>query len=112
VLRSSSDSRSIQPQWFSLEVEAPPAVVFDRHPEWRTIDFPPDARDSRLDLRLDNAATGIRITLIQRNLPPDQVDEYSSGWREYYFARMRAYFVKSAPPPSPRSVRKRFKLRG
>jgi len=62
---------------------------------WRTTEFPPDSPDSRLELRFEEAATGTRVTLIHSELPPEQADRYKSGWREFYFAPMRAHFAKA-----------------
>ncbi len=42
---------------------------------WRTTEFPPNAVDSRLELRLEDTATGTRITLLHSDLPPHQADD-------------------------------------
>jgi uncharacterized protein YndB with AHSA1/START domain len=65
---------------------------------WRTSEFPPDAPDSRLELRFEDAPNGTRLTLLHSGLPPGQADSYKSGWREYYFAPMREYFAAPKPP--------------
>jgi activator of HSP90 ATPase len=64
---------------------------------WRTTEFPAEAPDSHLELRFEDAPNGTRLTLLHSGLPPDQADSYKSGWREYYFAPMRAYFAESKP---------------
>jgi uncharacterized protein YndB with AHSA1/START domain len=61
---------------------------------WRTTEFPADAPDSRLELRFEDAATGTRITLTHSELPPAQAANYKTGWRDFYFTPMRAWFAK------------------
>jgi activator of HSP90 ATPase len=63
---------------------------------WRTTEFPAGSPDSRLELLFEVAKTGTRLTLIQTESPPSQVDQYKIGWREYYFDPMRKYFAAAA----------------
>jgi activator of HSP90 ATPase len=61
---------------------------------WRTTEFPAGAPDSRLELRFEDAATGTHLTLTHSELPPDQAANYKTGWRDFYFTPMRAWFAK------------------
>jgi uncharacterized protein YndB with AHSA1/START domain len=60
---------------------------------WRTTEFPDDAPDSRLEVLLEPAEGGTRITLNHSEIPDDQGEEYLKGWRMYYFAPMKEYFT-------------------
>jgi len=59
---------------------------------WRTIEFPVDAPDSRLEILLEESAAGTHLTLKHSNIPVGQGSGYESGWVENYFDPMRDYF--------------------
>ncbi|MEW6085228.1 MAG: SRPBCC domain-containing protein [Chloroflexota bacterium] len=61
---------------------------------WRTTEFPEDAPDSRVEIILEKAAGGTKITLAHSNMPPDQMKDYRQGWEDFYFNPMREYFGK------------------
>jgi len=61
---------------------------------WRTSEFPDDAPDSRLEILLEEAADGTKVTITHTNMPEDQVDSYKQGWEDFYFKPMREYFRK------------------
>jgi activator of HSP90 ATPase len=61
---------------------------------WRTTEFPEQAPDSRLEILLKAVPEGTRITLKHSQIPEGQAEEYKRGWKEFYFAPMRAYFLK------------------
>jgi activator of HSP90 ATPase len=61
---------------------------------WRTTEFPEDAPDSKLEVILEKAAKGTRLTLIHTEIPAGQTAEYKKGWKEFYFDPMTAYFAK------------------
>jgi activator of HSP90 ATPase len=64
---------------------------------WRTTDFPADAPDSRLEVRLSPTKGGTRVTLVHTDIPPGQAGGYREGWTEYYFGPMKEYFSTNAP---------------
>jgi uncharacterized protein YndB with AHSA1/START domain len=70
---------------------------------WRTREFPKNAPDSRIEVRIARASKGSKLTLIHTRLTPKQVRQYSSGWRTHYFKPMRKYF--SAKTPAKRRSR-------
>ena len=72
----------------TLEMEPDHRIV----QTWRTTDFPADAADSRLEVILEKVDKGTKMTLIHTQFPPDQMEEYRSGWEEFYFQPMRTYF--------------------
>jgi uncharacterized protein YndB with AHSA1/START domain len=74
---------------------------------WRSNDFPDGAADSQVEIKLDPADGGTRITLVHSNVPEGQGADYEKGWREHYFVPMRKYFTGTQPvmpaplPPPP-----------
>jgi activator of HSP90 ATPase len=59
---------------------------------WRTSEFPDDALDSRLEVLLEKAEGGTRVSFTHSDMPEDQVDSYKQGWEDFYFKPMREYF--------------------
>ena len=59
---------------------------------WRSTDFPNDAEDSLLEVLLEKARGGTRLTLLHTNIPDGQGNEYEQGWKEFYFEPMKRYF--------------------
>lgn len=60
--------------------------------EWRTTEFPEDSPDSILELTFEAIKEGTKLTLVHKNIPEGQADEYKSGWKDYYFAPMQEFF--------------------
>ena len=58
---------------------------------WRTTEFNAADPDSQIDVSLEEAPGGARLTLRHTNIPAGQSD-YKSGWKECYFDRMKEYF--------------------
>ena len=61
---------------------------------WRTSDFAAGDPDSRITVTLKPVAGGTKVTLLHTRLP-DGRDDFKAGWRDYYFAPMKAYFAKA-----------------
>jgi len=62
---------------------------------WRSSEFPEDSEDSRLEVVLEEAEKGTRLTLIHTNIPDGQGEMYKEGWRDNYFQPMKRYFKTS-----------------
>jgi activator of HSP90 ATPase len=60
---------------------------------WRTSEFPDDAPDSRLEVLLDEANDGTKVTIIHTDMPDGQVDSYCQGWADFYFKPMKKFFA-------------------
>jgi len=73
----------------TLEMEPERRIV----QSWRTGDFPAEAPDSRLEVLLEAAVGGARLTLVHTNIPDGQAENYRQGWEDYYFEPMRGYFA-------------------
>ncbi len=74
----------------TLELEPHSRIV----QSWRTAEFPADAPDSRLEIVLEEAADGTKLTLKHSDLPAGQGSTYESGWGENYFDPMSRYFAQ------------------
>ena len=59
---------------------------------WRTSEFPDDAPDSRLEVLLEEAKSGTKVTFIHTELPKGQAASYRLGWEDFYFKPMKEYF--------------------
>jgi uncharacterized protein YndB with AHSA1/START domain len=81
----------------NLELEPGRRIV----QSWRSNDFPDGAPDSRVEVKLEAADGGTRVTLLHSNVPEGQSADYEKGWREHYFNPMRKYFSAPAPLPPP-----------
>jgi uncharacterized protein YndB with AHSA1/START domain len=63
---------------------------------WRSDDFPADALDSLLEVLLEPAPGGTRVTLRHGDLPEGQGPALLEGWDEFYLAPMERYFARGA----------------
>jgi uncharacterized protein YndB with AHSA1/START domain len=72
----------------TLELEPDRRIV----QAWRTVEFPADSPDSRLEIVLDPVDGGTRITLKHSDIPAGEGMGYETGWVENYFEPMQAYF--------------------
>jgi uncharacterized protein YndB with AHSA1/START domain len=59
---------------------------------WRSSDFPQGSADSRLEVLLEQAEAGSKITLIHSEIPEGQGEDYRQGWVDNYFNPMKEYF--------------------
>jgi len=60
---------------------------------WRTVEFPLDASDSRLEIILAEVAGGTQLTLRHSHIPAGQGASYESDWSDNYFDPMKEYFA-------------------
>jgi activator of HSP90 ATPase len=72
----------------NLELETPKRIL----QSWRTTEFPEGAPDSTLEILIEPDGEGSKLTLIHTEIPEGQSEEYKQGWKDYYFAPMKAYF--------------------
>ncbi len=59
---------------------------------WRTSEFAEEDPDSRLEMLLEKAPKGTRVTLVHTKIPPGQGPSYRKGWIDFYFTPMKEYF--------------------
>jgi len=73
----------------TLELEPGRRIV----QRWRTSEFPPDAADSVVEIRLEPLEEGTRIIFLHSDIPEGQRTKYEQGWREHYLDPMDRYFA-------------------
>ena len=59
---------------------------------WRTTRFTVDDPDSQIEVLLEPAPDGTRVTLHHTNVPDGHTGYQSGGWQEHYFEPMKRYF--------------------
>ena len=59
---------------------------------WRTAEFPSEAEDSIVEVLLDEEHGKTKLTINHSNIPEGQAAGYKTGWEDFYFKPMKAYF--------------------
>lgn len=72
----------------NLELEPNARIV----QAWRTIEFAPSDPDSRLEVLLEAASGGTKVTIRHSNIPDGQGAGYRQGWQDFYLKPMREWF--------------------
>ncbi len=75
-------------QGMFLELEKNKRIV----QAWRTAEFPEEAEDSIVEILLEEDHGKTKLTLKHTNIPKGQMDNYKTGWEDFYFKPMREYF--------------------
>jgi activator of HSP90 ATPase len=66
---------------------------------WRTTEFPADAPDSILEIKLLATQKGTKLIMSHKNIPAGQSAGYKKGWKDFYFKPMQEYFkLKNLQP--------------
>jgi activator of HSP90 ATPase len=73
----------------TLELEPGSRIV----QSWRTTDFESNEPDSHLEVLLEKAKGGTKVTLVHTNIPAGHGPEYRKGWLDFYFKPMKDYFA-------------------
>ena len=68
---------------------------------WRTSEFAASDPDSTVVVALEPTKTGTRLTLTHRGAPDGQTGYERGGWRDFYFAPMKAYFRREKATSGP-----------
>lgn len=63
---------------------------------WRSSDFPSDAGDSILEVRLEPIYGGTRVAFVHSDIPEGQAAQLEEGWRKYYLEPMDRYFASTS----------------
>jgi activator of HSP90 ATPase len=74
----------------TLELEPPTRIL----QSWRTTEFAEEDPDSLLEVLLEKAKSGTKVTLKHTNIPAGHGPEYRKGWIDFYFKPMKEYFQK------------------
>ncbi len=59
---------------------------------WRTTRFTADDPDSQIEVLLEPAPEGSKLTLHHTNIPDGHTGYQNGGWQEHYFEPMKRYF--------------------
>lgn len=69
---------------------------------WRTAEFAPESRDSRLVVEFEPARGGTtRVVLRHSDLPASHLKRYEKGWLEHYLKPLARYFAKGPKQKTP-----------
>jgi uncharacterized protein YndB with AHSA1/START domain len=66
---------------------------------WRTSEFPPEARDSRVVVEFEPARGGTRVVVRHTDVPLADARRYEKGWTEHYLKPLARYFAKGGRGP-------------
>ena len=77
-------------QGMFLELEKNKRIV----QAWRTAEFPAEAEDSIVEILLEEDHGKTKLTLKHTNIPKGQMDNYKTGWEDFYFKPMREWCEK------------------
>jgi activator of HSP90 ATPase len=61
---------------------------------WETSEWPQDYPPSKLEIRLRAVPRGTELTMVHSGVPVSQAAGYRSGWVEYYWKPLKAYFSR------------------
>lgn len=62
--------------------------------EWETDQWPKGHKASTLKFTLKKKGKGTELTMMQTDVPAEQLDDYADGWKKYYWAKMKKFFKK------------------
>src|SRR5438094_9020890 len=75
----------------NLKLERPRSIV----QSWRTTKFTAADPDSQIEVLLEPAPEGARITVHHSNVPDGHTSYRDGGWQHSYFEPMKEYFKRS-----------------
>ncbi|MCX6169571.1 MAG: SRPBCC domain-containing protein [Ignavibacteriales bacterium] len=61
---------------------------------WRSTEFSKDHLDSYLLIKLEEVKNGTKVSIVHTEIPDGTGAAYKKGWKDFYFAPMKKYFVK------------------
>ena len=72
----------------TLELDPPRRIV----QSWRTTNFSDDDPDSRIEVLLEPAGEGTKLTILHTNVPSEHRGYEDGGWKKSYFDPMQDHF--------------------
>ena len=73
-----------------------------RH-EWTTTEWPTGYPPSIVELTLKPKKDGeTELTMVHSKVPAEQIEDYTEGWKEFYWRPLKKYFNKSSKPANKR----------
>jgi activator of HSP90 ATPase len=64
--------------------------------EWSTRDWRADYPPSTIEFTFAKADGGMRLSMVQTEVPAAQVANYRQGWKDYYWNPLKKYFAAKA----------------
>ncbi len=64
--------------------------------EWSTREWPSEYPPSLIEFTFERAESGMRLTMVQSQVPAVQAPNYRQGWKDYYWAPLKRYFAGKA----------------
>ena len=64
--------------------------------EWSTREWPAGYPPSHIEMTFERADRGMRLTMVQTQVPAAQAPNYRQGWKDYYWNPLRKYFAAKA----------------
>ncbi len=64
--------------------------------EWSTRDWPAAYPPSVIEFTFAKADGGMRLAMVQTEVPAAQVANYRQGWKDYYWNPLKKYFAAKA----------------
>ena len=64
--------------------------------EWSTRDWPANFPPSVIELTFAKADGGMRLSMLQTEVPAAQAANYRKGWKDYYWNPLKKYFAAKA----------------
>ncbi len=68
---------------------------------WRTTEFSPESRDSRVVVEFEPARGGTRVVVRHTDVPPSFLKRYEKAWAEHYLKPLARYFAKGGKQKTP-----------
>lgn len=60
---------------------------------WRTLDFPEDAEDSRVEIVFSAMDVGTKVHIVHTQIPAGQGKKYEEGWVTHYIEPISTYYA-------------------
>ncbi len=64
--------------------------------EWSTREWPSEYPPSMIEFAFERADKGMRLTMVQTQVPAAQAPNYRQGWKDYYWNPLKRYFAGKA----------------
>jgi activator of HSP90 ATPase len=64
--------------------------------EWSTREWPAGYGPSVIEMTFAKADGGMRLTMVQAEVPATQAAQYRQGWKDYYWNPLKKYFAAKA----------------
>lgn len=61
--------------------------------EWSTREWPAAYPPSLIEFTFERAEGGMRLTMLQSQVPAAQAPNYRQGWKDYYWNPLKRYFA-------------------